>query len=66
MSARAARIAKLADDKTVFWLDLNESFLDDSGRLSKDIMPDFLHPNEKGYQIWAEAMDSGLAFIPIM
>ena len=23
-------------------------------------MPDFLHPNEKGYEIWAEAMEPTL------
>ena len=26
------------------------------GTLSKEIMPDFLHPNEAGYQIWADAI----------
>jgi beta-glucosidase len=24
-------------------------------------MPDLLHPNEKGYQIWAEAMEPTIA-----
>jgi lysophospholipase L1-like esterase len=28
--------------------------------LSKDIMPDYLHPNAKGYEIWAEAIDPTL------
>lgn len=27
------------------------------GLITKDIMPDFLHPNEKGYRIWAEAIE---------
>ena len=26
--------------------------------LSKGIMPDLLHPNEKGYQIWADAIEA--------
>jgi lysophospholipase L1-like esterase len=24
--------------------------------MSKEVMPDFLHPSPKGYQIWAEAI----------
>jgi beta-glucosidase len=50
-------IAKLADGKTVFFLDINSKFLDDEGNLPKSIMPDLLHPNEKGYEVWAEAME---------
>ncbi len=50
-------IAKLADDKNVFFLDIGAKFLDKDGNLPKDIMPDFLHPNAKGYAIWAEAME---------
>lgn len=49
-------IANFADNKKIFFLDINKSFLDDNGVLSKDIMPDLLHPNEQGYEIWAKAM----------
>jgi lysophospholipase L1-like esterase len=51
-----AIIKNLADNKTVFFLDINAKFLEADGTLSKDIMPDLLHPNEKGYEIWAEAI----------
>lgn len=51
-----AIISKFADNKKIFFLDINKSFLDENGFLSKDIMPDLLHPNEKGYEIWAKAM----------
>ena len=51
------RISKLGDGERVFYLDINKSFLDAGGRLPKDIMPDFLHPNAKGYAIWAEAVE---------
>jgi lysophospholipase L1-like esterase len=51
-----AIIKKLADNKTVFFMDINAKFLERDGTLSKDIMPDLLHPNEKGYEIWAEAI----------
>jgi beta-glucosidase len=30
------------------------------GTLSKDVMPDLLHPNEKGYELWAAAMEPEL------
>jgi lysophospholipase L1-like esterase len=49
-------IKTYADDKTVFFMDIGEKFLAPDGTLSKDIMPDLLHPNEKGYEIWAEAI----------
>ena len=29
--------------------------------VSKDIMPDYLHLSEKGYQIWADAIKDSLA-----
>jgi len=51
-----ALISQFADNKTVFFLDINHAFLDARGILSKDIMPDLLHPNERGYEIWANAM----------
>ena len=42
--------------KRVVYLDIGAKFLTPEQVLSKDIMPDFLHPNAKGYQIWAEAI----------
>jgi lysophospholipase L1-like esterase len=52
-----AIISKLDDGgKTVKYLDIGNRFLDKDGTLPRDIMPDFLHPNEKGYEIWAEAV----------
>lgn len=54
-------IAKLHDGKNVFYLDIGSKFLDPSGMLTPDIMADKLHPNEKGYEIWAEAVKEPLA-----
>jgi len=52
-----SQIAKLDDGgKTVKYLDIGEQFLDKDGNLPKEIMPDALHPNQKGYQIWADAV----------
>jgi beta-glucosidase len=53
-------LPRLADGKKVFFLNINQAFLQPDGTLSKDIMPDLLHPNEKGYEIWAEAMQPEL------
>lgn len=54
-------IAKLADDKQVFFLDIGPKFLAEDGTLSKEIMPDLLHLNEKSYRIWAESIEDKLA-----
>lgn len=51
------RISKYADDEHIYYLDLSRLFLDDLGRLSQDLMPDYLHPNERGYQVWADGME---------
>jgi lysophospholipase L1-like esterase len=49
-------IATYADGKNVRFLDFGDKFLEADGTLSKEVMPDFLHPSAKGYQIWAEAI----------
>jgi lysophospholipase L1-like esterase len=52
-----AEIAALDDKKTVRFLDIGAKFLAADGSISKDIMNDALHLTEKGYEIWAEAMN---------
>ena len=42
------------------YLDIGDKFLAADGTLPKDVMPDALHPNRKGYQIWADAMQPTL------
>jgi lysophospholipase L1-like esterase len=54
-------IARLNDGQHVFYLDIGPKFLDANGVLQPDIMADKLHPNEKGYVIWAEAVKEELA-----
>lgn len=56
-----ALIAKLADGKKVVFKDITQEFLTKDGALPKDIMPDALHPNAKGYAIWAEAIEEDVA-----
>lgn len=55
-----AIISKFDDGKNVRFLDINQQFLTPDGTLTKDIMPDFLHPVEKGYEIWAAAVKEPL------
>ncbi|MBN1396229.1 MAG: hypothetical protein JW959_14495, partial [Pirellulales bacterium] len=50
-------ISKFDDGKRVFYLDIGEKFLNSDGRLGREIMPDLLHLNAKGYEIWAEAIE---------
>jgi lysophospholipase L1-like esterase len=40
----------------VTWLDIGPKLLQPDGTLSPEMAPDFLHPREQGYVIWAEAL----------
>lgn len=51
------QIAKLDDGKNVFFLDIGPKLMQPDGTLSKEVMPDFLHLSEKGYDIWANAIE---------
>ena len=44
----------------VHFLDIGAALLNPDGTLSKDVMPDLLHPSEKGYAIWQRAMEPTL------
>lgn len=50
-------IAKYADGKTVQYLDISKTFLQADGTLTREIMPDLLHLSEKGYDMWAAAIE---------
>jgi lysophospholipase L1-like esterase len=55
-------IARLDDQKQVFYLDIGAKFLDDKGFFLPDAFrPDNLHPQAKGYDIWGEAVKDKLA-----
>jgi lysophospholipase L1-like esterase len=49
-------LAKLDNGKSIRYLDIGAKFMESDGRLSPEIMPDALHLSEKGYQIWADAI----------
>ena len=53
-----SKLARLADNKQVFFMDIGEKFLAPDGTLTPEIMPDGLHPNLRGYKIWADAISA--------
>ena len=61
---RASELAmKLADNKQVFFCDVNHVFLNLDGSINKELMPDWLHPNAEGAKRWAQAMEPMLSRI---
>jgi lysophospholipase L1-like esterase len=55
-------IAKLDDQKNVFYMDIGAKFLDEKGVFLPDsFRPDNLHPQAKGYDIWGQAVSAKLA-----
>ena len=52
---------KLADNKRVFFCDVNQLFLNLDGSINQELMPDWLHPNPAGAKLWAQAMEPLLA-----
>ena len=54
------KLATLHDGERVHFLDIGKHFLNGKGHLPKELMPDYLHPQEKGYELWAEAIEPKL------
>jgi lysophospholipase L1-like esterase len=50
-------IAQLADNAFVYYRDVNHYFQNDEGKILQQLMPDYEHPNEEGYALWAAAME---------
>jgi lysophospholipase L1-like esterase len=51
-----ADLAKMADGKSVRFLDVNARLADANGTLLEGMMVDGLHPSLKGYEVWAEGL----------
>jgi lysophospholipase L1-like esterase len=55
-------IARLDDQRHVFYMDIGAKFLDEKGVfLPNTFRPDNLHPVAKGYDIWGEAVQAKVA-----
>jgi len=50
-------IAKFDDGAKTRYLDIGKVFLDAEDNIPKEIMPDGLHPNAHGYDLWYDAMN---------
>lgn len=50
-------ISCVADNGSIFYLDISDAFVDGEGIISSELMDDFLHPTEAGYLKWAQAME---------
>jgi lysophospholipase L1-like esterase len=55
------RLARLADNQTVFFLDVGDTLVEPDGTIRADVMPDKLHVAGPGYERWLEAMGPVLA-----
>jgi beta-glucosidase len=53
-------LARLDDGRHIFYLDIGSQLIENDGSISRDMMPDYLHPNDAGYRIWANAMEPKL------
>ncbi|MCF7976175.1 MAG: discoidin domain-containing protein [Phycisphaerae bacterium] len=51
-------ISKLGERDYIQFKDIGAVFLDAQGQVIQDLMPDSLHPNEAGYRLWAQAIES--------
>ena len=54
-------IRQLADGIHVRWLAFGERFVGFDGRISRELMPDYLHLSPQGYALWAEAMEDEMS-----
>jgi len=51
-----ANLAKMADGKSIRFLDVNPNLADANGTLLEGMMVDKLHPSLKGYEVWADGL----------
>ena len=52
------RLEMFASKERITLVDIGPKMLSPDGTISKEIMGDFCHPTEKGYQIWADGIRS--------
>ena len=51
------QLPTLADEEHIFFLDIGPAFLENKQSTYKELMPDLLHPNKAGYEVWAKAIE---------
>jgi beta-glucosidase len=56
-------LAQLGERKHIEFRDIGSAFLTEEGELTRDVMPDLLHPSKEGYRRWARAIEEDVARI---
>lgn len=51
-------IKSLDDGHRITFIDISAQMIEPDGTISREMMPDFVHPTAKGYQIWADAIQA--------
>ena len=51
-----SQLARLADGKSIFYVNVNDRLADTDGKLFEGMTIDRLHPTAKGYQVWADGL----------
>ncbi len=51
-----SEIRQLDNGQAVRYIDIGRSFADAKGQARRDLLPDYLHPNNAGYQVWSNAI----------
>ena len=51
-----AEMAKWADDKNIFYMDIFDKFMKPDGTQNAEVMNGTIHFNAKGYEVWSEAI----------
>jgi len=54
------KLASLADEKRIFYLDVGDRLVEPDGTIRSDLMPDKLHVAAPGYKRWMDAMKPAL------
>lgn len=54
------QFSALQDGKHVHFLDIGRAYVARDGEMWRGLMPDLLHPNSAGYEMWAKAMEPTL------
>lgn len=54
---------RLEDGAFVHFLPIGHNFVEPDGSLRKEILPDFVHLSEKGYEIWAASIEPTLSLL---
>jgi beta-glucosidase len=61
LAEASARASHLADNRRVFYLDVDRIFLRSDGSIPAALMADYEHPTALGFELWAQAMEPTVA-----